>query len=83
MTALVSHYRDELLREIEGLTADKLKQVLDFACFIKAKELTDPSQSYFWTKQWQKMEEKADIDKKTGNIVGDGSLHDLLSGLKQ
>ncbi|MEE4358259.1 MAG: hypothetical protein V2I97_17450 [Desulfococcaceae bacterium] len=82
MSVSVSQYKNELLNEIEGLSVDKLKQILDFVCFIKAKDLMDPSQSYFWTKQWQQMENNADNDKKTENIIGDGTLHNLLNELK-
>ncbi len=83
MPVTVSEYKNELLSEIEGMSADKLRQILDFVCFIKAKEVIDPSQSWFWTKQWQKMEHMADNDKNTGNIIGNGTLNDLLSELKQ
>ncbi|MEZ4529010.1 MAG: hypothetical protein R2941_24120 [Desulfobacterales bacterium] len=83
MPVTVSQYKNELLNEIEGMSADKLRQILDFICFIKAKEVIDPSQSWFWTKQWQKMEGDADNDKHAGNIVGNGTLDDLLSELKQ
>ena len=55
---------------------------LDFVCFIKAKEVIDPSQSYFWTRKWQDMETEADEDKKAGNIVGNGTVEGLLRELK-
>jgi len=35
---------------------DKLREVLDFVCFIKAKDVIDPAQAYFWTRKWQRME---------------------------
>jgi len=56
MATVDSGYRDELLREIEGLSAEKVKEILDFAYFIKAKDAIDPSQAYFWTTKWQSME---------------------------
>jgi len=82
MSGLISQYEEELLNEIKGLSSEKLKQVIDFVCFIKAKDAIDPAQSYFWTKKWQEMESEADKDKKSGNIVGDGTLENLLKELK-
>lgn len=38
-------YKEELLSEIKGLPAAKIKEVLAFVCFIKAKDAIDPSQS--------------------------------------
>jgi len=78
----LTQYKKELLVEIEGLPSEKIKEVLDFVCFIKAKEAIDPTQTYFWTKKWQEMEREADKDKKTGNIIGDGTVKDLLKELK-
>jgi len=60
----------------------KVKEVLDFVCFIKAKDAIDPSQIYFWTKQWQCMEREADADRDAGNIIGDGTVEDLLKEIK-
>ncbi len=51
----VSHYKSELLSEIEGLSAEKLREILGFACFVKAKDVIDPSQSHYWTKKRQQM----------------------------
>jgi len=79
----VSRYKEELLSEIEGLSAEKLREIVGFACFIKAKDVIDPSQSYYWTKKWQQMEKEADRDKDEGNIVGDGTLENLLDELKR
>ena len=76
-------YKKDLLREIEGLPLDKLKEILDFVCFIKAKEAIDPAQAYFWTVKWQRMEREADEDKGAGNIIGDGTVEGLLKELKE
>ncbi len=78
----ITQYKEELLREIERLPSKKIKEVLDFVCFIKAKEAIDPTQTYFWTKKWQDMEREADMDKKSGNVIGDGTAEDLLQKLK-
>jgi hypothetical protein len=60
MGTLNTEYKKELLKEIEGLPSEKIKEILDFVCFIKAREVIDPSQAYFWTKKWQAMEREAD-----------------------
>lgn len=76
-----SSCKEELLSEIKGLPAAKIKEVLDFVCFIKAKETIDPTQSYFWTARWQAMEKEVDEDKKAGNVIGDGTVGSLLEEL--
>jgi len=78
----LSKYKKEILQEIHGLPPVKLKEVLDFVCFIKAREAIDPAQSYFWTQKWQAMEQDVEKDKKAGRIIGDGSVKDLLHELK-
>ena len=79
----VSEYKKELIREIEGLSAEKIKEILDFAYFIKAKDAIDPSQAYFWTIKWQNMEKEADEDKREDRVVGDGTIEDLMRELKK
>jgi hypothetical protein len=76
-------YKEELLRQIESLSADKIKEVLDFAYFISAKDAIDPSQAYFWTKKWQAMEAEADQDKEKGDVLGDGTVNGLLRELSE
>ena len=56
---------------------------MDFACFIKAKDAIDPSQAYFWTRQWQEMERQADEDKVDGRTIGDGTVDGLLNELNK
>jgi hypothetical protein len=75
-------YKEELLRQIERLPAEKIKEVLDFACFISAKDSIDPSQAYFWTQKWQTMEAEADQDKEKGKVLGDGTVDGLMRELK-
>ena len=65
------NYKDEIVREIKGLTAAKAKEVLDFVCFVKHKETLskiDPTQAYFYTPAWQKLEKQAEDDIKTGRV---------------
>ena len=76
-------YKGELLKEIEELSSEKIKEVLDFVCFIKAKEVIDPSQAYFWTNHWQQMEKEVEADKSAGNIIGNGTVGNLLKELKR
>jgi hypothetical protein len=76
-------YKEELLKKIEGLPAEKIKEILDFAYFISAKDAIDPSQAYFWTKNWQTMEAEADQDKEKANILGDGTADSLLHELRE
>ena len=83
MGASVAQYKKELLREIEDLSFGKVKEILNYVHFIKAKDVIDPSQSYFWTRNWQAMEKEADRDKKAGNIIGDGTVNDLIKKLKK
>jgi len=63
------------------LPDEKLKEILDFTYFIKAKDAIDPSQAFFWTRKWQDMEREADKDKESGNVIGDGTLNGLLKEL--
>ena len=42
----------------------------------------DPSQAYFWTNRWQAMEQRVQQDKRSGRILGDGSIDFLLHALK-
>ena len=76
-------YKGELLKEIEELSSEKIKEVLDFVCFIKVKEVIDPTQAYFWTNHWQQMEKEAEDDKSAGNIIGNGTVENHLKELKR
>ena len=83
MGTLTTEYKKELLKEMEGLPSEKIKEILDFVCFIKAREVIDPTQAYFWTKKWQAMEREADKDKEVGNVIGDGTVEGLVQELKR
>ena len=78
MGTSVTQCRKELLREIEHLPSGKIKEILDYVHFVKAKDVIDPAQ-----KNWQAMEKEAEKDKKAGNIIGDGTVKDLLKKLKK
>lgn len=82
MQAIKEKLTEEIVEEIEGLSKEKLKEILGFVSYIKAKEAIDPTQTYFWTKGWQKMEAEADNAKKIGKIIGNGTAKGLLKELK-
>ena len=65
MQAVKEKLTEEILEELEGLPKEKLKEVLGFVSYMKAKEAIDPTQAYFWTRGWQKMEADAEKDKRT------------------
>lgn len=71
----------ELVVELRQLSAPQQRQVLDFVHFIRVKDAIDPRQAYFWTRQWQQLERKADRAKAEGKLLGDGSVRGLLSAL--
>ncbi len=71
MLGVLTDYRKEILNEIKDLPDEKTKEVLEFVCFIKHREILskiDTTQAYFWTPKWQEMEEKADEDIRTGKF---------------
>jgi len=82
MQAVKIKLTEEIMEELEGLTKEKLKEILGFVSYIKAKDAIDPTQAYFWTKGWQKMEAEADKDKKVKKLIGNGTAKGLLRELK-
>ena len=82
MPAVKESITEEIIEELEGLPKEKLKEVLGFVSYLKAKEAIDPTQAYFWTKGWQKMEAEADKAKKAGKVIGNGTAKGLLKALK-
>jgi len=63
--------KDEIVREIKNLPVSQAKEVLDFICFVKHKETLsriDPTQAYFYTSKWKKMELAAEKDIKEGRV---------------
>jgi len=82
MPALKEKITEEIIEELEGLPKEKLKEVLGFVSYLKAKEAIDPTQAYFWTRGWQKMETEADKAKKAGEVIGNGTVKGLLKALK-
>lgn len=81
--------KDEIVEEIKNLSASKAKEVLDFICFVKHKETLsriDPTQAYFYTQRWQKMELDAEKDLEAGRISESYAAYDadrLFADLKK
>ena len=48
---------------------------------LKPAKLVDPSQSYFWTKEWQKKEREVDEEIRKGRVRKAVSVEDLIRGL--
>lgn len=74
-------FKSRLLKELNELPQKKIEEVLDFIFFLRSREVIDPSQAYFWTRQWQKMEMKAEHDKRKKRIIGNGTVTNLLKEL--
>jgi hypothetical protein len=86
MSSLKTNYKEEVLSGLEGLTNDKIQEVIDFIHFLKSKKILreiDPDQLYFWTKEWQEGEKKADEDIKAGRMLGPfDSLEEFKKAIK-
>ncbi|MDD2717416.1 MAG: hypothetical protein PHW04_16115 [Candidatus Wallbacteria bacterium] len=78
-----SNIRKELIRQMESLPSEKIREILDFVLFIKSRDLIDTDQLYFWSERWQKMEQAVEKEKDSGRIIGDGSAAGLISRLKK
>lgn len=77
MTTTQVQLTESILEELKGLPSRKLKEILDFVSFIKAKEFIDPSQLYFFTKKWQAMEKEADADIAALRVSRSYGAHEL------
>lgn len=73
----------DIAEEVKSMPVKDLKEVLDFIFFIKMKTNISPSQSYFWTEMWQKIESEVDEDKKSGRVLGNGKVKNLLKELRK
>ncbi len=47
-----------------------------------SKKLIDSSQTYFWTKEWQKAEKEASEDIKTGRVKTFDTVEELVEDLE-
>jgi len=82
MGTTINKVREDIVDGLRDLKADSLNEVLDFIYFLKAKQVINPFQAYFWTRTWQRLEEEAEKDKRAGRVIGNGSVKGLLKALK-
>ena len=73
----------EVIEELDALPARQLRELRAYVFFLKTCMTVDPTQLYFWTKRWQAWEREADADKRTGRVVGDGTIQGLLTALRR
>ena len=82
MRKVVNTVKKEIIHQINDLKPDGLKEILDFVLFVKVKKTIEPSQAYFWTKTWQRLEKEVDEDKRSGRVMGDGTVEGLMKAIK-
>ena len=85
MIGVLTNYRKEILDEIKDLPDEKTKEVLEFVCFIKHREILskiDTTQAYFWTPKWQEMEKKADENIKAERIYQYHSVEEFKTKME-
>lgn len=82
MVQLRSKVKQALVRMLEDMNPQQLRETADFVLFLKTRSRIDPAQAYFWTAKWQAMERKIQRDKRHGRVIGDGSAESLLRLLK-
>ena len=46
------------------------------------KKIIDPTQAYFWTKEWQEGEQEVEEDIRKGRVHKAANVEKLLKGLK-
>ena len=76
-------YKNELYKEIETLSTENIKEVINFIKYTKIKNSIDPDQYYFLTKEWRKKEMRVEKDKKQNLTIGDGTPKGLIEALKK
>ncbi|MBP6016069.1 MAG: AbrB/MazE/SpoVT family DNA-binding domain-containing protein [Candidatus Promineofilum sp.] len=55
--------------------------VTDDGLVLKAKQIIDKAQAYFWTADWQDAERGAQVDIEEGRTQGFDSIEDLIADL--
>lgn len=59
----------EVMERLRISTGDYLDfEFVDDKLVVKAKKLVDADQAWFWTKEWQEAEKKAEEDIKKGQV---------------
>ena len=82
MVQLRKKVEKALIRILKEMNVQELRETADFALFLKTRSRIDPAQAYFWTRRWQAMEQRVQLDKLRGRILGNGSVESLLRALK-
>lgn len=74
----------ELRDRVGARTGDMfLADVEDDSLVLRPRRLIDPSQAWFWTPEWQKMEREADADIAAGRVYRANSVEELIASLKR
>ncbi len=60
-----------------------LLQETENGVLLKPAKLVDPSQAYFWTKEWQSGEGKAEEDIQQGRVKRFKNVNDLMRELRR
>jgi hypothetical protein len=50
---------------------------------LRPAKLVDPSQAYFWTKEWQAGEREAERDIRRGRVHAYKGIKELIKDLKK
>jgi len=65
-------------------TGDYLQvEISDNSLTLKPAKVIDPSQSWFWTKEWQEKEKEADKDISEGNYKEYKNMNSAVKALKK
>ncbi|MCL4804300.1 MAG: AbrB/MazE/SpoVT family DNA-binding domain-containing protein [Anaerolineae bacterium] len=72
-----------LLRRAAGIDVGDYVEisVTEEGLILRAKQMIDKSQAYFWTAGWQAAEREAQADIDDGRINGFDSIEDLIADL--
>ena len=87
MTVAIKELKKEIIERMDELPRQDIKELHDYVIFLEMKHYIpeiDPSQAYFWTKKWRKMEREAEEDIQKGRVSGPfSSTKELLKYLKK
>jgi AbrB family looped-hinge helix DNA binding protein len=74
----------KMLRERYQLEEGDLLELeeRDEGILLKPRKLIDPTQTWFWTPEWQNREREADEDIKAGRVKQFDRLEDLFEDLR-
>lgn len=74
-TWLIKHFH---LQEGDFVRIEETREGI----LMKPAKLIDPSQTYFWTKEWQAGEKEAQDDIRKGHVKEFKSIKELMRDLK-